>query len=137
MQHTDLHPGNILVRVRPSGADKEGEEDAAANIDDILLRPIAKGQARAQLQLVRAAPCVLRSTTECARMPEGSCALHTQHGIKVLIVHRNQCRAACDLQALSISPKVLPYRAATFPAGLVRPRVVMLSAKLLGVAAAA
>ena len=52
MQHTDLHPGNILVRVRPSGGDKDGDEEAVANIDDVLLRPIAKGQARAQLQLV-------------------------------------------------------------------------------------
>ena len=39
------------MRVRPSGGDKDDEE-AVANIDDILLRPIAKGQARAQLQLV-------------------------------------------------------------------------------------
>ena len=53
VQHTDLHPGNILVRVRPSGGDKDGDEEAVANIDDVLLRPIAKGQARAQLQLVR------------------------------------------------------------------------------------
>jgi len=49
VQHTDLHPGNILVRVRPSGNDEDG---AVANIDDVLLQPIAKGQARAQLQLV-------------------------------------------------------------------------------------
>ena len=54
MQHTDLHPGNILVRLRTTGQDKEVEEAPVANIDDVLLRPIAKGQARAQLQLVSA-----------------------------------------------------------------------------------
>ena len=52
LQHTDLHPGNILVRLRQSGSDKEGKAATVSNIDDVLLRPIAKGQARAQLQLV-------------------------------------------------------------------------------------
>ena len=60
-----MHPGNILVRVRPSGAAKEGEEDAVANIDDVLLRPIATGQARAQLQLVRLATHHLGSAASC------------------------------------------------------------------------
>ncbi|CAK0783811.1 hypothetical protein CVIRNUC_007011 [Coccomyxa viridis] len=50
--HTDLHPGNILVRLRQSGSDKEGKAATVGNIDDVLLRPIAKGQARAQLQLI-------------------------------------------------------------------------------------
>ena len=50
LQHTDLHPGNILVRVRPSG---KGAADAApAALDDVLMKPIRHGQAKAQLQLV-------------------------------------------------------------------------------------
>ena len=76
MQHTDLHPGNILVRVRPSGADKDGEEDAVANIDDVLLRPIAKGQARAQLQLVRVATYHLKLAATCYLTPETCNASH-------------------------------------------------------------
>jgi predicted unusual protein kinase regulating ubiquinone biosynthesis (AarF/ABC1/UbiB family) len=54
VQHTDLHPGNILVRLRTTGPGRDDEEAPVANIDDVLLRPIAKGQARAQLQLVSA-----------------------------------------------------------------------------------
>lgn len=55
MQHTDLHPGNILVRVRPAaaaGAKGAAEQEPLAP-HDILMKPIRRGQARAQLQLVR------------------------------------------------------------------------------------
>ncbi|CAL8461811.1 g1342 [Coccomyxa elongata] len=48
--HTDLHPGNILVRVRPSGKDAANATTAA--LDDILMKPIRHGQAKAQLQLI-------------------------------------------------------------------------------------
>ncbi|KAK9908907.1 hypothetical protein WJX75_004527 [Coccomyxa subellipsoidea] len=49
--HTDLHPGNILVRVRPS-AKAAADAAAAAALDDILMKPIRRGQAKAQLQLI-------------------------------------------------------------------------------------
>ena len=65
LQHTDLHPGNILVRLRQSGSDKEGRAATVSNIDDVLLRPIAKGQARAQLQLVRPIVHLLQDSQPC------------------------------------------------------------------------
>ena len=55
LQHTDLHPGNILVRVRPS-AKAAADAVAAAALDDILMKPIRRGQAKAQLQLVSTFP---------------------------------------------------------------------------------
>ena len=55
LQHTDLHPGNILVRVRPS-AKAAADAAAAAAVDDILMKPIRRGQAKAQLQLVSTKP---------------------------------------------------------------------------------
>lgn len=53
LQHTDLHPGNILVRVRPPTR-KEAADAADAAVDDLLLAPIAPGKAKPQLQLVSA-----------------------------------------------------------------------------------
>ncbi len=56
MQHTDLHPGNILVRVRPTGKAAGDGAAETTTLDDILMKPIRRGQAKAQLQLVRTKP---------------------------------------------------------------------------------
>ena len=71
-QHTDLHPGNILVRVRPKvgpaqqqqqqgqRAQRGGEAGSAAvtpptprGLDDALLAPIEDDKSKTALQLVR------------------------------------------------------------------------------------
>ena len=67
-QHTDLHPGNILVRVRgsPAGAAQRGARSGAAartavaaapasprSLDELLAQPGEGGKAKNALQLVR------------------------------------------------------------------------------------
>ena len=53
------------MRLRQSGSDKEGKAATVSNIDDVLLRPIAKGQARAQLQLVSSILQLLQKSEHC------------------------------------------------------------------------
>ena len=70
------------MRLRQSGSDKDGKAATVSNIDDVLLRPIAKGQARAQLQLVspmlqlpqQSQHCFLA----CSENAAGLCNLHSK-----------------------------------------------------------
>ena len=91
LQHTDLHPGNILVRLRQNGSGEEGKAATVTNIDDVLLRPIAKGQARAQLQLVRPIMRLLQESQHCfAACLENAAGLYDLHS------KRLECRCRAD-----------------------------------------